>query len=75
VGWPAPGPAAWFAISCGAMTAPVRPAPQAPARPVHRRPVLIALMTAMALAAMDTTIVSTAIPQIVRDLGGFSLFS
>ena len=57
------------------MTAPVRPAAQAPARPVHRRPVLIALMTAMALAAMDTTIVSTAIPQVVRDLGGFSLFS
>ena len=57
------------------MTAPVRPAPQAPSRPVHRRPVLIALMTAMALAAMDTTIVSTAIPQVVRDLGGFSLFS
>jgi EmrB/QacA subfamily drug resistance transporter len=57
------------------MTAPVRPASQAPARPVHRRPVLIALMTAMALAAVDTTIVSTAIPQVVRDLGGFSLFS
>jgi MFS family permease len=37
--------------------------------------VLIALMTAMALAAMDTTIVATVIPQVVRDLGGFSLFS
>lgn len=31
-------------------------------------------MTVM-LAAMDTTIVSTAIPQIVGDLGGFALFS
>ena len=29
---------------------------------------------AMMLAAMDITIVSTAIPQIVGDLGGFSLF-
>lgn len=29
----------------------------------------------MMLAAMDATIVSTAIPQIVGDLGGFSLFS
>lgn len=29
----------------------------------------------MMLAAMDTTIVSTAIPQIVGDLGGFRLFS
>ena len=57
------------------MTAPTRPAAIAPARPVHRRPVLIALMVTMALAAMDSTIVSTAIPQVVADLGGFSLFS
>jgi len=57
------------------MTAPAKLAQQAASRPAHRRPVLIALMTAMALAAMDTTIVATAIPQIVRDLGGFSLFS
>ena len=42
---------------------------------MHRRPILIALMTSMALAAMDTTIVATAIPQVVRDLGAFSLFS
>lgn len=39
----------------------------------HRTPVLIALMLAMALIAMDTTIVATAIPQVVSDLGGFSL--
>jgi EmrB/QacA subfamily drug resistance transporter len=37
--------------------------------------VLIALMVTMALSAMDNTVVSTAIPQVVRDLGGFSLFS
>lgn len=37
--------------------------------------ILAALMCAMMLAAMDTTIVSTAIPQIVADLGGFGLFS
>lgn len=36
--------------------------------------VLAGLMLAMGLAAMDTTIVATAIPSIVRDLGGFSLF-
>ena len=36
---------------------------------------LIALMTSMALAAMDNTIVATAIPQVIRDIGGFSLFS
>jgi multidrug resistance protein len=32
-------------------------------------------MLAMALAALDSTIVSTAVPQIVGDLGGFSVFS
>src|SRR5690554_1600434 len=32
-------------------------------------------MTTIMLAAMDATIVSTAIPHIVGDLGGFSLFS
>ncbi len=32
-------------------------------------------MCTMMLAAMDTTIVSTAIPQIVGDLGGFAQFS
>lgn len=37
--------------------------------------ILAALMCTIMLAAMDTTIVSTAIPQIVGDLGGFSLFS
>lgn len=33
---------------------------------------LFALILAMALVAMDTTIVATAIPQVVDDLGGFS---
>lgn len=37
--------------------------------------ILIALMFTIMLAAMDVTIVSTAIPQIIGDLGGFSLFS
>lgn len=40
-----------------------------------RRWVLVALMCTMMMAAMDITIVSTAIPQIVGDLGGFRLFS
>ena len=40
-----------------------------------RRWVLAALMCTMLLAAMDTTIVSTAVPQIVADLGGFGRFS
>lgn len=37
--------------------------------------ILAALMLTMALAAMDITIVSTAIPQIVTDLGGFTKIS
>jgi len=57
------------------MIAPARPGPARSARVRHRRPVLAALMVSMALSAMDNTIVATAIPQIVRDLGGFSLFS
>ncbi|GGZ16509.1 MFS transporter [Streptomyces poonensis] len=41
----------------------------------RRGAVVAALMLAMALAALDGTIVSTAVPQIVADLGGFSIFS
>lgn len=40
----------------------------------HRQSILIALMLTMGLSAMDGTIVATAIPSIVRDLSGFSLF-
>ncbi len=43
--------------------------------PLQRRWILAALMMTMMLAAMDITIVSTAIPQIVSELGGFALFS
>ncbi|MFJ8146873.1 MFS transporter [Streptomyces sp. NPDC096048] len=45
------------------------------AGPDRRGAVVAALMLAMALSALDATIVSTAVPQIVGDLGGFSLFS
>lgn len=37
--------------------------------------VVIALMFGMALAALDTTIVGTALPSIVGKLGGFDLYS
>nr|WP_326697938.1 MFS transporter [Streptomyces sp. NBC_01754] len=40
-----------------------------------RRPVAAALMLGMGLAAVDGTIVATAVPQIVGDLGGFAVFS
>ncbi|NEC24917.1 MFS transporter [Streptomyces parvus] len=49
--------------------------PPALTTPRGRRPVVAALMLGMALAAIDGTIVSTAVPQIVGDLGGLAVFS
>ncbi|MDG4862244.1 MFS transporter [Streptomyces sp. T-3] len=46
-----------------------------PTSPRKRGAVVAALMLAMALAALDSTIIATAVPQIVGDLGGFSVFS
>jgi EmrB/QacA subfamily drug resistance transporter len=40
----------------------------------ERGPVLIGLMLSTALVALDATIIATAIPSIVRDLGGFTQF-
>src|ERR1044072_2448860 len=40
----------------------------------NRAAVVAALMLTIGLAAIDSTIVATAVPQIVADLGGFSLF-
>ncbi|WP_432096726.1 MDR family MFS transporter [Streptomyces sp. bgisy100] len=60
--------------TAGRMSRDAAPASGSP--PAARRgPVVAALMLAMALAALDGTIVSTAVPQIVGDLGGFSVFS
>ena len=55
------------------MTTVRQAAPAAATKP-QRGPVLVALMLSMGLAALDATIVATAIPQIVSNLGGFSLF-
>ncbi len=54
---------------------PVIPATEGRSTSDRRGAVVAALMLAMALAALDSTIVSTAVPQIVGDLGGFSVFS
>ncbi len=40
----------------------------------ERGPILIALMLSTALVALDATIIATAVPSVVRDLGGFSQF-
>ncbi len=48
--------------------------PKAAPTSAHRTSILVGLMMMMGLTAMDSTIVATAIPNIVHDLGGFSLF-
>ena len=40
----------------------------------ERGPLLTALMLSTALVALDSTIIATAVPSIVKDLGGFSQF-
>jgi EmrB/QacA subfamily drug resistance transporter len=40
----------------------------------ERGPVLAAIMLCTGLVALDATIIATAVPSIVRDLGGFSQF-
>lgn len=57
----------------GNVSATSGPSSAPPGRPPT--PVVVSLMLSMALVALDATIVSTAVPQIVGDLGGFSLFS
>src|SRR5689334_4181545 len=39
-----------------------------------RGPVLLAVMLTTGLVALDSTIIATAVPSIVEDLGGFSQF-
>jgi EmrB/QacA subfamily drug resistance transporter len=40
----------------------------------ERGPVLAAIMLSTGLVALDSTIIATAVPSVVRDLGGFSQF-
>lgn len=44
-------------------------------RQIKRPLVLASIMLAMFLAAIEATIVSTAMPSIAADLGGFSMYS
>ncbi|HEY7177106.1 MAG TPA: MDR family MFS transporter [Micromonosporaceae bacterium] len=40
----------------------------------ERGPILISLMLSIGLVAIDSTIIATAVPSIVKDLGGFAQF-
>src|SRR6478735_7078437 len=51
------------------------PAPAAPAPPQRVRLIFAALMLVLLLASLDQTIVSTALPTIVGDIGGLSHLS
>ncbi|MEU2392992.1 MFS transporter [Streptomyces sp. NPDC007369] len=53
---------------------PLSPDPRA-AGGQPRTAVVAALMLSMALVALESSVVATAVPQIVGDLGGFSVFS
>jgi EmrB/QacA subfamily drug resistance transporter len=51
------------------------PVPVAPMRPVRRELVIAAMLISTFMAAVEVTVISTAMPTIVAQLGGFSLFS
>src|SRR3954467_2455780 len=40
----------------------------------ERGPILLSLMLSTSLVALDSTIIATAVPALVRDLGGFAQF-
>ncbi|MFC8505823.1 MFS transporter [Streptomyces sp. NPDC057411] len=66
----------WLGRGAGPVSeATTRKTAPPPAGTTRRGPVVAALMLGMALAALDGTVVSTAVPQIVGDLGGLSVFS
>jgi len=50
-------------------------APVTPARKVRRELVIAAMLISTFMAAVEVTVISTAMPTIVAELGGFSLFS
>ena len=61
-------------MSIASRDAEPAPAETAATQADNRAAVVSALMLTTGLAAIDSTIVATAVPQIVADLGGFSLF-
>ncbi|HET6185024.1 MAG TPA: MFS transporter [Acetobacteraceae bacterium] len=54
---------------------PEAPVAAAPPATVARTPILVACLIATFMPAVESTIVATAMPTIVADLGGFGLFS
>jgi EmrB/QacA subfamily drug resistance transporter len=58
-----------------ALTAPARSIETKPLAQPHRPLVLVSLMLALFMAAVEATVVSTAMPRIIGALGGFPLYS
>jgi EmrB/QacA subfamily drug resistance transporter len=46
-----------------------------PVRPARRSLIVVCIMLSLFMSAIEVTIVATAMPQIVRDLGGFAYYS
>ncbi|MFD9380720.1 MFS transporter [Streptomyces sp. NPDC059999] len=61
--------------SGGIVSATEEPAAGAPAPGRPKTVVVVSLMLTMSLVALDAAVVSTAVPRIVGDLGGFAVFS
>jgi len=71
VGMPRSGPALPFDVTSQPTTTPSRASVGLRS---ERGPVLGSVMLSTALVAIDTTILATAVPSIVADLGGFTQF-
>ncbi len=56
-------------------TTTIAATPATPARPLRRELVIAAMLISTFMAAVEVTVISTAMPTIVARLGGFSLFS
>jgi EmrB/QacA subfamily drug resistance transporter len=75
--WPTPCPEELPVTSHVSGAAPADDGPAAPAGVglrSERGPVLFAVMLCTGLVALDSTIIATAVPSVVADLGGFAQF-
>ncbi|MGH3353579.1 MAG: MFS transporter, partial [Nocardioides sp.] len=56
------------------MSTSIRPTRRSVGLRSDRGPILLAVMVSLSLVAIDMTILATAVPSVVRDLGGFEQF-
>ncbi|HEY9354237.1 MAG TPA: MFS transporter, partial [Nocardioides sp.] len=56
------------------MSTSIRPTRSSVGLRSERGPILLAVMVSLSLVAIDMTILATAVPSVVKDLGGFEQF-